>query len=150
LKSENADIQLKLTHANEEMERLKEENARLKSVATATVDDTDEHVFMKERKFTKLQPGDVNAGLYIERFVRSTEAGGTVYKDKAVLSEYKHLNVGGELRDEVVFDGVTYMRVHGGTHDGKLVQQIGPKSFISFQGKTYVEWNIRVEEKLGF
>jgi hypothetical protein len=79
LKSENADIQLKLTHANEEMERLKEENARLKSVATATVDDTDEHVFMKERKFTKLQPGDVNAGLYIERFVRSTEAGGTVY-----------------------------------------------------------------------
>ncbi len=143
-------MQLELNRANEDVKKLKEENARLTFLATASGDEIDEHLVMKERKFTQLQPGDVNAGLYIERFARSTEASGTVYKDKAILSEYKHLNVGGEMKDEVVFDGVTYMRVHGGHHDGKLLRQIGPKSFISFEGKTYVQWNIRVEEKLGF
>lgn len=141
-KSDSATKELKISRPVEASSSLNQPTALVQSIMIGP-----QHA---QRNFSLFSPSDPNNGLYVETRARHIEVAGVAYNDRAVLCPYKHLDVGGKLEGEVMLNSVSYKKIDGGKHDGKLVQQVGPQSFVEYEGKTYIQWIIRNEEPVGF
>lgn len=153
LDEENAQFKISLAEANDEIIRLK---LALSTASTASTDLTKAQadtaqLTLNNRTFIQISSGP-NAGLWCEHGLlrQNSTADRILYQDTAVLSEYKHIDIGGVLTDEIVIEGVTYHRISTGDHKGKMVQKVGLESFLTVGGKCYIEWNIRKKVEIGF
>lgn len=63
-----------------------------------------------------------------------------------VFSKFKCIQLGGQLQDSVVMDGVSFKRIEGGRNHGKLVQDLGQHSVFESESGSYIRWRVRTKE----
>ncbi len=125
---------------------LKNDMALLRKIqSTGGKERVNHNTTIGNRNFS-LMTKNLNEGLYVESFGRQFEFEGKYYEDRAVLCEYQNINLETKTKEEAIMNGVPFWRVLDGPFKGKLVQKMGPHSFVkSESGRTFVQWIIRKE-----
>jgi len=103
---------------------------------------------VNSQEFDRLPYGE-NESLYASRLPAYVTIDDKVYVEKAVLCEYKKLNMGQNTGEMVNIGGIPFQRVLGADPKGEesFIQEIGPQSFFEFEGKDYIRWLIRKEHR---
>ncbi len=116
------------------------------SVSRSTVPSN--KLVVSNRTFEKFPTGNVNAGLYVSKQPQVVTVSGSDYYENTALSEFKNLELGGNLTESTTQNGIPFNVISGGENNGKLVQELGPHSIFQHEGRFFVRWHIRTKKEL--
>lgn len=128
--------------------QVKELMAQVKELAKSAPSKQNNNLVIENQIFNRFPSGDENEGLYVTKQPRVVTVDGKEYLENTALSEFKNVNLGGDLTESVTLDGIQFRLISGGKYAGKLVQDLGPHSVFEHDGKFFVRWFIRTKKEL--
>jgi hypothetical protein len=131
------------------VEQVKQLTAQVGPLAKSRLNPQNDKLEIDGQAFSKFPVGDANEGLYVSKQGRVVTVGDIDYNENTALSEFKNIELGGKLADSITsLNGVPFKLISGGSHSGKLIQELGPHSVFHHNGKHYIRWLIRTEKTL--